>query len=571
MSTKLNKHTPMIREANSVEFAIGKVISLMSAGNLNAAANECRVVVKKFPKKFKVWHLKGVIAYRLGFYSDAVTALRQAIESGGASKAQIYCDLGASLNAQNQYQDAVEVFQQAIEIEPQNPLIYNNLGNALKMLAQDDEAIRCFQKAIALDPSFAIAMNNLGLAMVERGDFAEAVDIFSQALNINHKFADAINNLGAALWKLKRFPDALERFELVASLEPQSAEYAFNLGAALLAMNLHDRAEIALRNSIALNVKLAKSYSKLGWLLQKNGRYSCAIEQYKPIASLQCSEWDWAFMLAGLNFLLDDLHEAELSLAFLTPCLSSPRSEHKSAIAYFNYLTSLFCSWKKINYAAPIGACELPRVVHVFGESHALSAHNVKAYYFMEKATVQFRTIWCPGIKMWHLANTQLNEQKYQFKVFLDSLPIDSSILLMIGEIDCRPLEGIWQAAIKMNMQVQHVVAETVDGYLMFLDTMIHKNKFKKVLIQGVLAPAYLIEESLHACDIQNFLDMFSDVNERLKAGVLLRGWSFLDVYSATVADNGRGICKWHLDGWHLSPSFYREAAMEYVIDPPLN
>jgi len=280
---------------------------------------------------------------------------------------------------------------------------------------------------------------------------------------------------------------------------------------------------------------------------------------------LQYGEWDWAFLLAGLNFLLDDLREAELSLAFLLPCLTSPKSEHKSAIAYFNYLTSLFCSWKQRNYAAPIGACELPSVVHVFGESHALSAHNVKAC-FIRKTIVQFRTMWCPGVKMWHLANTQLNEQKYQFRIFLDSLPMGASILLTIGEIDCRPLEGIWQASIKMKMDVAQVAAETVDGYLMFLDTMIHKSKFKNVIIQGVLAPAYSIEDNLDACDIPNFLDMFNVVNERLKAGVLLRGWSFLDVYSATVADNGRGNRKWHLDGWHLSPSFYREAAMEYIV-----
>jgi len=60
---------------------------------------------------------------------------------------------------------------------------------------------------------------------------------------------------------------------------------------------------------------------------------------------------------------------------------------------------------------------------------------------------------------------------------------------------------------------------------------------------------------------------MVREVNEQLKQGALSKGWGFLDIYAATVGDDGRSNEKWHLDGWHLQPAFYARAK-DWLIIP---
>jgi hypothetical protein len=50
---------------------------------------------------------------------------------------------------------------------------------------------------------------------------------------------------------------------------------------------------------------------------------------------------------------------------------------------------------------------------------------------------------------------------------------------------------------------------------------------------------------------------MIRKVNIELEAATRERGWSFLDVYSATANIDMEGNGEWHLDGWHLKQSFY--------------
>jgi len=61
---------------------------------------------------------------------------------------------------------------------------------------------------------------------------------------------------------------------------------------------------------------------------------------------------------------------------------------------------------------------------------------------------------------------------------------------------------------------------------------------------------------------------MIAEVNRQLKEGVLARGWHFLDVYAATVGEDGTGNAQWHLDGWHLQPMFYTQAD-RWLVKPP--
>ena len=60
-------------------------------------------------------------------------------------------------------EEALKLFEEAIGKEPQNAIAWGGKGVALVNLGKYQEAIDCFDKAIQLDPGYANAHNNLAV------------------------------------------------------------------------------------------------------------------------------------------------------------------------------------------------------------------------------------------------------------------------------------------------------------------------------------------------------------------------------------------------------------------------
>ncbi len=111
---------------------------------------------------------------------------------------------GIALYGQGKYDEAIQAFDEAIEINPQNADTWNNKGTALANLGKYDEAIQAFNEAIALDPKYAYAWYSKGNALVNLGKYDEAIKAYDKAIEINPRDARAWNNKGYALKMLGR-------------------------------------------------------------------------------------------------------------------------------------------------------------------------------------------------------------------------------------------------------------------------------------------------------------------------------------------------------------------------------
>ena len=50
------------------------------------------------------------------------------------------------------YNDALSFFEQALSLEPENPDLWNLKGMALRSLGRYDEALDCYNKSLDIDP-----------------------------------------------------------------------------------------------------------------------------------------------------------------------------------------------------------------------------------------------------------------------------------------------------------------------------------------------------------------------------------------------------------------------------------
>lgn len=226
----------------------------------------------------------------------------------------------------------------------------------------------------------------------------------------------------------------------------------------------------------------------------------------------------------------------------------------RPARVFFNYVVGLCVHWQENQGLYQSSGLPLT----VIGESHSLSPHLTT--FPLQGTSYRAQAAFVIGCKMFHLASQYRTVYQEAVEAHLASITPGNALMFAIGEIDCRPEEGIWPAAKKSGKDVQELVQETVDGYLAFIREAIAQHSFNSITIQGVPAPGYELTEKRDPGDTPGFLQMIKAVNERLKVGSLAQGWRFLDVYAATVNESGTGNGQWHLDGWHLKPAFYQQA-----------
>jgi tetratricopeptide (TPR) repeat protein len=58
---------------------------------------------------------------------------------------------GESLAGLKKYEDAIECFNKAIEIDPKYKTAWNNKGNVLNELNRHDDAVECYNKVAEID------------------------------------------------------------------------------------------------------------------------------------------------------------------------------------------------------------------------------------------------------------------------------------------------------------------------------------------------------------------------------------------------------------------------------------
>ena len=155
---------------------------------------------------------------------------------------------------------AVELFDQALKINPHHPSTLSNRGNALFDLKCYEQALESYDSAIAINPGFAEAFNNRGSVLLELKRPEQALDSFERALTIWPDFVEALNNRGSALLELKRPEQALDCFGRAFRIQPGYIDALYNSGKALRDLNCPGQALDCYDGLLAISPDYAEAH-----------------------------------------------------------------------------------------------------------------------------------------------------------------------------------------------------------------------------------------------------------------------------------------------------------------------
>ncbi|MEN8262956.1 MAG: tetratricopeptide repeat protein [Nitrospirota bacterium] len=140
------------------------------------------------------------------------------------------------------HRKAAELFQKAVEINPDSAEAHYNLGVAYGNLGMFQKAVKAYKRAVDLDPGHEKAYCNLGIVYEEAGNYKEAIEVYEKAIRMNPGSADLYLNLGITYGRSGMNRKAVDALKISVRIAPDYADAHYNLGFAYLMLNDKNRA-----------------------------------------------------------------------------------------------------------------------------------------------------------------------------------------------------------------------------------------------------------------------------------------------------------------------------------------
>jgi tetratricopeptide (TPR) repeat protein len=570
-----------------------KVLSavLKQTGRVSESLVASQKSVQLVPQDAEAHSNLGITLHELGRLEEAEASFRQAIalkpDFAGAHN-----NLGIMLKELGRLDEAEAIYRQAIALKPNYAEAHNNLGATLKELGRLEEAEASYRQVITLNPDFAGAHSNLGITLHELGRLDEAAASYAKAIALKPDFAGAHSNLGITLQELRRLDEAEASYKQAIALKPDYAEAHYNLGITLQELGRLDEAAASYAKAIALKPDYAEAHYNLGITLQELGRLDEAAASYAKAIALDKKEpryegayanlitylneacsahfklekiWEESSMetrsgimlpLAINRFLMGDLKGCRQIFLSHFSTLSEPQKlKLNNGNNYWGWLRFLL-EWHDENPQNENPQLPL-KTLYVIGDSHSLAYHGITLKIGNDTFLCKSEWIW--GCKQFHIGNRKVNKFRYKLDKLFSSLPPASSVLLSIGEIDCRLDDGIIPHCKKNpEKKIQRVISTTVENYL---DYILEKSSayLHKVTIQGIPCPN-LDRATFENQEIEELIELIQKFNVELKAKSISYGLEFLDLRTITNDSNGFSNGLWHADAYHITPDGAVEA-----------
>jgi tetratricopeptide (TPR) repeat protein len=163
------------------------------------------------------------------------------------------------------------------------------LNDGIELLNQEkyEDSIECFDKALELDPNYENAWYNKGYTLCNIGNYLEADECFDKFLEINPESVDASNVMvfkTIVLFMLKKYQEELELSNSLIDISKNSFEKlnALNIkSSALLKLEQYDESEIIIDKILGEDPESELALANKATILFKQGCYKESIEYYE--------------------------------------------------------------------------------------------------------------------------------------------------------------------------------------------------------------------------------------------------------------------------------------------------
>ncbi len=255
------------------------------------------------------------MAFALAFLSALVCAQQRAIaqdefDDDAADPVKLF-NKGQDAHAKKNYEQAVELYDEALKLRPEFAEVEFQKAGALVALKRTAEAEKSYKRAMEIRPTWALPPAALGLLLARTpGREREAEPPLRRALELDAKNLTAI----IALAELRtRSGDAAESVTLwrrAVELKPDDASFRAGLGTVEAWAKESDAAMKSFARALALDPSNVEAHLGRADLLIVQGERERALEDLRALEARSKSDWTLALAVANRYGLTGHKEEA---------------------------------------------------------------------------------------------------------------------------------------------------------------------------------------------------------------------------------------------------------------------
>ncbi len=206
--------------------------------------------------------------------------LVKAVAQHPASASMFYYKLGLQKRSTGKDQEAAELFEKALQAQPNNVKALQALSETLLALGRFEQATEVLRRALALNSGDAETHRNLGYALLNQGKNAEGAEALRIAITLDPENAVYHSDLAVCLARLNREAEAIQEFRRATELDPRSADARHKLANTLVSMGNLSEAVAEYREVIKIMPDRHYVHFNLGTVLYRLGEINQAINEF---------------------------------------------------------------------------------------------------------------------------------------------------------------------------------------------------------------------------------------------------------------------------------------------------
>jgi len=201
------------------------------------------------------------------------------------AEAEAKFNVGLSHIREGRLDLAIDTIKQAIKLDPKNAFFYKGLGTAYAAKQKWNDAIEAYRKALDLNPYFSDVRNDLGTSLVLSGKREEGkkefITLYSDPTNPTPEMT--ARNLGWCYFEEKNYTEALSWYRTAISRAKNYPDAYLGAGDSLLGLGKLDEAiqileqgQRELSDDAQINLALGEVYLKAGRLSEARQKLETA-------------------------------------------------------------------------------------------------------------------------------------------------------------------------------------------------------------------------------------------------------------------------------------------------------
>ncbi|MBD3181634.1 tetratricopeptide repeat protein [Candidatus Poribacteria bacterium] len=204
---------------------------------------------------------------------------------------RFYIQQADELLKKGEYNQAVEEYNAALGLDPNNINARRKLAEAHASQGNNDLALEEFGKLTEINPNYAHAYNYRGYIYISQEKWKEAAKEFEKAVEAEPNNLYSLNQLGLSYGMLGRYDQAIETLQKAVALDPEmddpeSRDTHNYLGRVYRDAGRYEEAIAEFQKTLEHFPKDKDAHNYLGTVYKKMERYEDAIKEFETVLKM---------------------------------------------------------------------------------------------------------------------------------------------------------------------------------------------------------------------------------------------------------------------------------------------